>query len=104
MSDENPKSAHYWEKRPDLKVVPAGVMTAQPYADHAAWAGEDLRAENRLLRAATDSLILRIEKAELALKEERAQSDAFQAQVRRLVHRELELLRMLVSKSTHNNG
>ena len=59
---------------------------------------EDVLAENRLLGAATDSLIARIEKAELALKIERDQSDTFQAQVRMLVQRELELLRMLAAK------
>ena len=60
---------------------------------------EDVAAENRLLRAATDSLIKRIEHTELALRVERAQSDTFQAQVRTLVQRELELLRMLAAKT-----
>ena len=59
---------------------------------------EDVLAQNRRLGAATDSLIARIEKAELALQVERAQSDTFQAQVKMLVQRELELLRMLAAK------
>ena len=60
---------------------------------------EDVMAQNRLLGAATDTLIARIEKAEAELKTERAQSDTFQAQVRMLVQRELELLRMLAAKN-----
>ena len=60
---------------------------------------EDVMAQNRLLGAATDTLIARIEKAEALLKAERIQSDTFQAQVRMLVQRELELLRMLAAKN-----
>lgn len=65
---------------------------------------EDVQAHNRLLNAATATLIERIERAEAQLKDERAQSDMFQQQVRMLVQRELELLRMLAAKTAQPHG